>query len=107
MASDVREHGDPLGKLPLPSPILGSKRQTQNGQVPRLIDDTAPQLAGLIPAVIAGIGAEHEQQAQRHSDEFKRRDRQAGTPVVPVIAQPGQPANQAEGANPPGDKRRH
>ena len=78
---DVREGGRPADDRLPPPRVVGAVGQRGHREVPRLVDDPPPELAGLPPALVARVGPEHEQQAQQGADHLVGADLDAH--VVP------------------------
>ena len=49
--------------------VGGEQHRGRAGEVARLVDDGAPELAGLPEAVVRGVGAKHQQEAEGGADE--------------------------------------
>jgi hypothetical protein len=67
--------------------VAGEQDAAEAREVAALVDDRAPLLAALPEAVVRGVGAEHEQEAERDADE---RVRLVGDlELVPVVVRDG------------------
>ena len=86
-AGDVGEGGRPADDLLPPGRVVGAVGQGGHREVPRLVDDPAPELAGLPPALVARVGPQHEQQAQQGAGHLVGADLDAH--VVPGRATAG------------------
>ena len=79
---DVPEGGRPADDRLPPPRVVGAVGQRGDREVPRLVDDPPPELAGLPPPLVARVGPEHEQQAQQGADHLVGADLDAH--VAPV-----------------------
>lgn len=106
-AGDVRERGGPADEGGAPVGVGRAVGESAERHVPRLVDDSAPELARLPPPVVAGVRAEDEEQAQRGPGEFVRRDLQCDPhPPVPLQQPSGGGDDRGHDAE-RGDRKQH
>src|SRR5262249_24052984 len=55
-----------------PCRVVGSVAKGRKGKVAALVDDPTPEPASFPPALIAGVGPEHQEQSQRGSRHLVR-----------------------------------
>ena len=63
-ARGMGEGDRPAHHVLAPPGVVRAVGERLDGEVARLVDDPAPELAGLPPALVARVGPQHEQQAQ-------------------------------------------
>ncbi len=93
----VGERRRPADHLFAPASIRRPVGQGRQRQVPRLIDDAAPQLPRFPPAVVTRVGTHHEQQTQQHSADLVRSDFDRQVGVLQGVEQGNERGEGAEG----------
>ncbi len=96
VAAGVRERRGPAEERVAPLGVVRAVGHADDAEVPRLVDDPSPQLAGLVPAVVTGVRAEHEQDGEDASDHLVGRDAHLGLDAEPVDQEPDGEADQPE-----------
>ncbi len=96
-AGRVGEGGRPAGEPVLPVRVRRAINQPRDGQVSGLVHDPAPGLAGFPPAVVAGVGPHHQEQAQEHARDLIRADRHADIDVLVAVHLVNRQREEAEG----------